>query len=64
MLKVPFGDVPPPEFVYLEMYDDARYLDDNQSVHVYDRLWAHVTSAALGEEESRRFILRVAHEFE
>lgn len=64
MLKVPAGGVPPLEFVYLEMYDDARYLDDNQSVHTYDKLWGHVTSSALGGEESRRFIRQVAEQYE
>ncbi|MFB4197076.1 helix-turn-helix domain-containing protein [Streptomyces carpaticus] len=50
------------DVVYLEDYMDADYLDRPDAVRTYSALWARLQAAALGPEESRRHILRVAGE--
>jgi hypothetical protein len=52
----------PLEFVYVENYDDARYLDDKDVVRAYGELWGRLTAAALGRRESQDFIRTVAEQ--
>ncbi len=56
------GIASPLEFVYVENYDDARYLDDKDAVRAYGELWGRLTAAALGRNESREFIRTVAEQ--
>ncbi|MBV2356899.1 helix-turn-helix domain-containing protein [Streptomyces sp. J2-1] len=48
------------DVVYLEDYTDATYLDRPDGVQAYTALWNRLQSAALGQVESRRMILRLA----
>ena len=57
------GIASPLEFVYVENYDDARYLDDKDAVRAYGELWGGLTAAALGRNESRDFIRTVAEQY-
>lgn len=50
------GIASPLSFVYVENYDEARYIDDKPAVRRYDDLWNRLTAAALGPTESRDFI--------
>ena len=64
LLHVPGPGVAGPlDFVYVEMYDDARYLDDHARVAAYEQLWAYLQAAALGPVESLDFIGEVADEY-
>lgn len=57
------GVAAPLDFVYVELYDDARYLDDHTRVATYEQLWAYLQAAALGPVESLDFIGKVADEY-
>ena len=57
------GVAAPLDFVYVEQYDDARYLDDYKRVEAYEQLWAYLSAAALGPVESIDFIGKVADEY-
>ncbi|MGQ0778765.1 MAG: helix-turn-helix domain-containing protein [Pseudonocardiales bacterium] len=50
------------DVVYLEGYTDADYLDSTDKVQAYTALWNRLQAAAMGQVESRNFILRVADE--
>ncbi|WP_019852874.1 helix-turn-helix domain-containing protein [Actinopolyspora mortivallis] len=64
LLTVPSpGATPDLEFVYVESYDDARYLDSKESVSEYRNLWGRVQAAALGPKESLDFIRTVATQY-
>ncbi len=58
------GVTAPLDFVYVEMYDDARYLDDHTQVAAYEQLWAYLQAAALGPVESLDFIGKVADDYQ
>jgi uncharacterized protein DUF5753/helix-turn-helix protein len=63
LFRVPSpGRAGPLDFVYLEDLHDGRYLDDQNDVAAYSRLWQRLTGAALDPVESRNFLLRVADE--
>lgn len=51
------------DFVYVEMYDDAQYLDRPEQIAAYQQLWGHLQAAALGPTESMGFIGRAAEEY-
>lgn len=57
------GIASPLDFVYVEDYDDARYLDDKDAVRAYVDLWRRLTAAALGPAESMDFIHTVAKQY-
>lgn len=40
------------EFVYIESFDDARYLDAKDAISSYTALWNRLQAAALGPKES------------
>ena len=50
--------------VYVENYDNARYLDDQDAVRSYGDLWRRLTAAALGPVESVDFIRPVAEQLD
>ncbi len=56
------GNAPSLEFVYCEDLDEARYIDDKQTVRAYDALWGAMQAAALGPVETRRMLRAVAQE--
>lgn len=58
------GIASPLEFVYVENYDQARYLDDKDDVRAYGDLWRRLTAAALGRKESQDFIREVAKQYQ
>ncbi len=61
LVRIPApGSAGPLDFVYLEDYIDARYLDEKDDVEAYTALWDRVQAAALGPVESRAFVLEVA----
>ena len=51
------------EFVYVESYDDARYLDSKESVSDYVSLWSRLQAAALGPKESLDLLGAVAKQY-
>ncbi|WIV60784.1 helix-turn-helix domain-containing protein [Amycolatopsis nalaikhensis] len=57
------GIASPLNFVYVEQYDDARYLDDEDRVDAYEQLWGYIQAAALGPVDSAEFIGKVADEY-
>ncbi len=57
------GIASPLDFVYVENYDDARYLDEKDAVRAYVDLWRRLTAAALGPLESVDFIRAVAEHY-
>jgi Domain of unknown function (DUF5753)/Helix-turn-helix domain len=64
LLSIPSpGIAAPLEFVYVESYDDARYLDALDAVATYGILWGRLQAAALGPVESLDIIREVAAQF-
>ncbi|SFT08305.1 helix-turn-helix domain-containing protein [Saccharopolyspora flava] len=57
------GSTPDLEFVYVESFDDARYLDDKGSVADYVSLWNRLQAAALGPKESLDLMGAVAKQY-
>jgi hypothetical protein len=60
LLHVPGPGGAPLDFVYLEQYDDASYLDSQGRVAAYEQLSDNLQAAALGPTESAGFIEKVA----
>ncbi|HEY1971067.1 MAG TPA: helix-turn-helix transcriptional regulator [Pseudonocardia sp.] len=50
------------DFVHIELYDAALYLEGQETVAAYEKLWGHLQAAALGPTESAGFIGKVAGE--
>ncbi|MCA1186904.1 MULTISPECIES: helix-turn-helix transcriptional regulator [unclassified Saccharopolyspora] len=64
MLQIPASGISSSlEFVYVECFDDARYLDAKDAVSQYDRLWSHLQAAALGPRESQDLIRSVGKQY-
>ncbi|MEU1607167.1 helix-turn-helix domain-containing protein [Micromonospora matsumotoense] len=55
---------PDPPVVYQESLTGALYLDRPAELAAYERVWADLAGAALGEEESRRLILKIGEELD
>lgn len=51
---------PPVDIVYLEQHEDGEYIDDVKRTARYLILWEQQKAAAMGPEETRRFLLRLA----
>lgn len=65
LLRVPSPGVAGPlELAYTEGEGEIRYLDDKKALTAYESAWARLTSAALSHADSRRFLKRVARDFE
>jgi hypothetical protein len=63
LLHVPGpGIAAPLDIAYIELFDDARYLDGHDSVAAYTRLWGFMQAAALGPSESLTFIQKIINE--
>jgi transcriptional regulator with XRE-family HTH domain len=64
LLSLPSAGIAPPlDFVYLEDYDDARYLDTHEGVKTYLNLWGRLQAAALGPAETLDFIREAAEDY-
>ncbi|WP_258347920.1 helix-turn-helix domain-containing protein [Saccharopolyspora gregorii] len=64
MLQIPASGISSSlEFVYVECFDDARYLDAKDAVAQYDRLWSRLQAAALGPRESQDLIRSVGQQY-
>jgi transcriptional regulator with XRE-family HTH domain len=63
LLTVAAPGAAPLDFVCVENYDNARYLDEKDDVRAYRDLWRRLTAAALGPRESVDFIRAVAAEY-
>ncbi|SCL50716.1 Helix-turn-helix domain-containing protein [Micromonospora citrea] len=59
-----FNDDAASDVIYVETFTDADYLDRPDAVRAYTRLWDRLRAAALGPVESRKLILRMAHDME
>ncbi|MBB5155675.1 helix-turn-helix domain-containing protein [Saccharopolyspora phatthalungensis] len=51
------------EFVYIECFDDARYLDAKDAISAYTTLWNRLQAAALGPKESLDLIRSVGKQY-
>lgn len=51
------------EFVYVSVPGDRRYLDDKESVEIYDRLFTGAVKVGLDDEDSRRFMNEIRREY-
>lgn len=51
------------EFVYLSTPGDRRYLDDKDSVEIYDRLFTRAIPAGQEREHARRFLEEISREY-
>jgi len=58
------GIAAPLDFVYVEQYDDARYLDNHDRIEAYEQLWGYIQAAALGPVDSLEFIGKVAEQYQ
>ncbi|ASU77561.1 XRE family transcriptional regulator [Actinopolyspora erythraea] len=56
------GNTPDLDFVYVESFDDARYLDSKEVVSAYVSLWNRLQAAAMGPRESLELIRSVAEQ--
>lgn len=64
LLRIPSPGVAGPlEFAYTENEAELRYLDDKTAVATFDESWSRLTAAALGFEDSRKFMRQVASEY-
>jgi len=64
LLRIPSPGVAGPlEFAYTENPAEFRYMDDKSVVGRFEVAWARLTAAALGLEETRRFMRKVAAEY-
>ncbi|GAB3275090.1 hypothetical protein GCM10027563_01490 [Parasphingorhabdus pacifica] len=63
MLQIPSrGIAADLEFVYVESFDDARYLDAKDAVAAYATLWNRLQAASLGPKESHNLIRSVGEQ--
>lgn len=51
---------PPVDIVYLEQHDGGEYVDDTRRTPKYQTLWEQQKAAAMGPEQTRRFLLDLA----
>ena len=64
LLRIPSPGVAGPlEFAYTENEAELRYLDDKDAVITFQNTWDRLTGAALGFEETRKFMRKVASEY-
>jgi transcriptional regulator with XRE-family HTH domain len=64
ILRIPsVRDETPLTFVYCEDFEEARYIDDNASVRIYEALWSSLQAAALGPRETARKLREIAREY-
>jgi transcriptional regulator with XRE-family HTH domain len=64
LLRIPSPGVAGPlDFAYTENTAELRYLDDKPVVATFEQVWARLTGVALGFEETRRFMRKVAADY-
>ena len=64
LLRVPaVGAASPLVFVYCEDFDDARYLDDHDTVSDYEALWSGAQAGAMGPRASADMLHAIAQEY-
>lgn len=51
---------PPVDIVYLDQHDGGEYVDDIRRTPKYQTLWEQQKAAAMGPEQTRRFLLDLA----
>ena len=52
-----YDTTPPVDIVYLEQHDGGDYVDDIKRTPKYQALWEQQKAAAMGPEQTRRFLL-------
>jgi hypothetical protein len=52
-----YDTTPPVDIVYLEQHDGGDYVDDVKRTPKYLTLWDQQRAAAMGPEQSRRYLL-------
>lgn len=55
-----YDTTPPVDIVYLELHDGGEYVDDTRRTPKYQTLWEQQKAAAMGPEQTRRFLLDLA----
>lgn len=55
-----YDTTPPVDIVYLDQHDGGEYVDDTRRTPKYQTLWEQQKAAAMGPEQSRRFLLDLA----
>lgn len=64
MLRIPASGVSSGlEFCYVECFDDARYVDDEDAVSGYERFWDQLQAAALGPDETLDLLRSVGKQY-
>lgn len=64
LIHVPaYGLAAPLNYVHMELFNDARYIDELEVVERYERLWGTLQAGALGPVETVEFIGKVAEEY-
>ena len=55
-----YGTTPAVDIVYLDQHDGGEYVDDIRRTPKYQTLWEQQKAAAMGPEQTRRFLLDLA----
>lgn len=55
-----YDTTPPVDIVYLEQHDGGEYVDETRRTAKYQTLWEQQQAAAMGPEQTRRFLLDLA----
>jgi DNA-binding XRE family transcriptional regulator len=55
-----YDTTPPVDIVYLDQHDGGEYVDDPKRTPKYQLLWEQQQAAAMGPEQTRRFLLDLA----
>jgi transcriptional regulator with XRE-family HTH domain len=64
LLRIPAARAAQPfTFAYCEDLEDARYIDDEQAVRVYEAQWGAMQAAALGPADTRTRLKELAAQF-
>ncbi|MGH3585988.1 MAG: helix-turn-helix domain-containing protein [Pseudonocardia sp.] len=65
LIRVPSpGAAGPLEVAYVEGMGEIRYLDDKKALAAHEAAWTRLSNAALRFEETRKFLARVAKDFQ
>jgi transcriptional regulator with XRE-family HTH domain len=65
LIRVPSpGAAGPLETAYVEGVGEIRYLDDKKALAAHEAAWTRLSNAALRYDETRRFLSRVAKDFQ
>ncbi len=65
LIRVPSpGAAGPLELAWVEGHGEIRYLDEKKALAAHEATWTELSNAALRFEETRKFLLQVAKDFE